>query len=71
MKRGQSKAKILKVLSEAPEGATAYTLAKLLNLSARHVNRLMIELFEEGLIGFYAAPHRGGEKRVWIVRSSD
>lgn len=71
MKRGQSKTKILKVLSEAPEGATAYTLAKLLNLSARHVNRLMIELFEEGLVSFYAAPHRGGEKRVWTICKRD
>lgn len=56
-KTSKTQYKIITVLENSDE-MTAYQIAKLIEISPRHTNRLLRELYREGRVSRRKVPHR-------------
>lgn len=72
---GKSKAyqdtcNLLRVLArfEKKKGFTAYEIADMNGYSARHINRIMLQMFNDGLADFKAVERRGKPAREWFAK---
>jgi transcription initiation factor IIE alpha subunit len=62
-----AKSAIKIVLTGFRDEATAYRIARLSGYSPQHINRVLKQMYFDGLVGYRLEKHRNGEKRVWCL----
>lgn len=66
LKHGKTgKAAVLIVLQSHQDEATAYRIARLTGYSPQHINRVLKEMWRDGISCYRVVNFRNGDKRIW------